>query len=156
MKTIIQSLLCLKLAAVFLTATLFSSQASAATVPFKASMEGLETPSIPPSQPALLSASGEASHLGRFTFNLEADVSDDLSVATGSVQFTAANGDKIFGSFVGVATAINLPIISIEEVITVTGGTGRFAGIEGSITLTRIVDVTNGFTAGVFDGEFAK
>ena len=145
----------LQMAALFVTAALAGSQASAATVPFRGSMEGFYT-SVPGINPATLSASGNASHLGRFTFMLEGQVSSDLLSAFGTVQFIAANGDKIFGEFIGEATLIELPIISIEENVTITGGTGRFADLTGNLTLTRFVDVTTGFTSGSFQGEIIK
>ena len=151
MNTIIKTSIYLQITGMLLTAAFAGSQASAATVPFRGSMEGIETAEVPGVQPAILSASGNASHIGRFTFALEAEVTPDASSAFGTVEFTAANGDKIFGEFTGVATLIALPIIWIEENVTITGGTGRFARITGNLTVTRFVDVTTGFTSGSFD-----
>jgi len=155
MKNITKTLLYLQMAAMLATAALASSQASAATVPFQGSMEGFYT-SVPGINPATLSASGNASQIGRFTFTLEGQVSSDLLSAFGTIQFIAANGDWIFGEFIGAATLIELPIIWIEENVTITGGTGRFADVTGNLTLTRFVDVTTGSTAGSFDGVIVK
>ena len=155
MKNITKTLLYLQMAAMLVTAALAGSQASAATVPFRGSMEGFYT-SVPGINPTTLSASGKASHIGRFTFALEAEVTPDASSAFGTVEFIAANGDRIFGEFTGVATLIALPIIWIEENVTITGGTGRFARVTGTLTVTRFVDVTTGFTSGSFEGEIIK
>jgi hypothetical protein len=57
----------------------------------------------------------------------------------GTFVKTAANGDQIFGTYVGTATVIQPPspvaIFSVNGTITFTGGTGRFAGATGSTTM---------------------
>jgi hypothetical protein len=154
MKILSTSLMYLTLAVAVLVPTA-SSRALAATVPFKGALEGAYT-SLPGENPTTMVASGKASHLGRFSYRFNAQVSPDATSAFGTVQFVGANGDKIFGEFSGEATLFELPLIWIEEEITITGGTGRFRGVTGHLTMIRYVDVTDGSTAGAFHGELIK
>src|SRR6476620_11406884 len=113
-----------------LAAAAFELCASAATVPFTGSLEGHYT-SVPGENPTTLVASGNASHLGRFSYSFLAEVSPDASTASGTVTFVAANGDKIYGDFTGETTSVDLPFIWLEEEVTVAGGTGRFENVTG-------------------------
>ena len=47
--------------------------------------------------------------------------------STGTARFTAANGDVLLATVAGQATRTSPTTLSIVEVYTVTGGTGRFA-----------------------------
>ena len=41
---------------------------------------------------------------------------------------------------------------NVIEIYTITGGTDRFAGASGTLTLKRLVSLTTGVTAGTFEG----
>jgi hypothetical protein len=45
---------------------------------------------------------------------------------------------------------------SITEINTITGGTGRFAGAQGSFTVERLVNLATGFTSGSFHGTITS
>ena len=105
--------------------------------------------------------SGVATHLGRFEMTYNVTVSLPAGSSTGSAVLTAANGDTIFTTIVGqgepVAGTPNLN--SIVEVNTITGGTGRFAGAQGSFTVERLVDLTDLSavpTSGSFHGTISS
>jgi hypothetical protein len=55
---------------------------------------------------------------------------------TGSAQWTAANGDSIYTTVVGSAIPGDV-VFTITEIHTITGGTGRFSGAQGSFTVHR-------------------
>jgi hypothetical protein len=38
------------------------------------------------------------------------------------------------------------------EILTITGGTGRFEGATGTVISTRVLDQVTGDTSGAFDG----
>ena len=93
-------------------------------LPFRGSFTTV-TDVPPPSAHA--TAEGTATHLGRFTGTLTADVNPD-STSTGTFTFTAANGDQLSGTFVGQGVFIPPNTARLTEVATIENGTGRFAG----------------------------
>lgn len=83
---------------------------------------------------------GTATHIGKYTIVNSHCVDPSTGALTGGTFVkTAANGDQIFGTYVGTATVIQPPspvaIFSVNGTITFTGGTGRFAGATGSTTM---------------------
>ena len=101
----------------------------------------------PPSAHA--TAEGTATHLGRFTATLEAEVTSDTS--TGTFTFTAANGDQLSGTFVGVEGVFIPPNTArIREVATIRNGTGRLDGATGTFTMVRFDTID--FAAGIATG----
>jgi hypothetical protein len=85
---------------------------------------------------------GNASHIGRFTYIVNATV-DVNGSSTGVFLLVFNNGDVIYGSVVGrgpVPPPAPPEPIRITEQLTITGGTGRFEGATGSLTFDRIVD----------------
>lgn len=112
-------------------------------LPFRGSFTGfIDVP--PPSAHA--TAEGTATHLGRFTGTFTAEVNSD-NTSTGTFSFTAANGDELSGTFIGIGGAFIPPNIArIVEVATIENGTGRFAGATGTFTMVRFdtIDFTTG------------
>ena len=75
------------------------------------------------------------------------------AAATGTFEFTAANGDTLAASFTRLGTPTTTPgIASIVETATITGVTGRFAGATGSLIVERRVDLLDLETTGSFEG----
>ena len=73
--------------------------------------------------------------------------------ATGSIRLIAANGDRLDATYIGQGTPTSEPgVVSIEEVATVTDGTGRFAGTTGEFTIQRVLTQGTGVSSGSFDG----
>jgi hypothetical protein len=128
-------------------------------VPFKGSLEGdvTITPLTPPYLQVDVEATGNATHLGRFSLDIPHQVNRANGTASGSYEFTAANGDMLFADFTGQATPTETPgILYIEETATITGGTGRFAGATGSFTVERLFDTIAGTTIGSFEGTISS
>src|SRR5919199_1044704 len=73
--------------------------------------------------------------------------------ATGVATFTAANGDTLTATVDGQGTPTTTPgVVSIVEVYTITGGTGRFADATGSFTLESTLEQSTGVSSGTFSG----
>ena len=128
-------------------------------VPFKGSFDGdvTVTPLAPPFVMVDVQATGEATHLGKFTLDIPHVVDRATRTAAGSYEFTAANGDKVYAEFTGLATPTEIPgVLYIEETATITGGTGRFAGATGSFTSERLYDTIEGTTTGSFEGTISS
>lgn len=119
-------------------------------LPFRGSFTTV-TDVPPPSAHA--TAEGTATNLGRFTGTLTADVNPD-STSTGTFNFTAANGDRLSGTFVGQGVFTPPNTARITEVATIENGTGRFAGATGTFTMIRFdnIDFATGKASG--DGTF--
>ena len=81
-----------------------------------------------------IDATGNATHLGRFTE--AADFTVTGLTAAGTTTWTAADGDQFSTSFTAHAVVVP-PILTATETHTITGGTGRFANISGSFTVVR-------------------
>ena len=138
------------------------SARAASAVPFQGKLEGIADPpqfEPPPSTffSAHLLATGNATHLGRFTMDYSHRVNLLTSQGIGAATFTAANGDTLTTTVEGTATPASSPTaFTVVETHTITGGTGRFADARGSLVVTRSVDFADPFTAGSIEGELTK
>jgi hypothetical protein len=124
-------------------------------VPFKGGLNGVVTVSKPTPQglPALVNATGNATHLGPFTLAIPHLVNPAKGTARGTYQCVAANGDRLTACFSGQAKTTSTPgVLAIVETATITGGTGRFGGASGSFTSERLYDMVAGTTIGSFEG----
>jgi len=129
--------------------------ASLKQLPFHGTMQSTDTVTLN-DFPVLVVESigtGHATPLGRFTWNLEVHADLAAGTATGTVVLTAANGDRLFTEFTATSAASDIPgTILISEIHTITGGTGRFAGANGSFTREAVSNMDMGITSGVLDG----
>ena len=115
-------------------------------------------PTCPPTTLRLTGAAeGTATHLGRFTAESLDVVDMATSTSTGTFDFTAANGDRLLTTSVGKEDRFIPPDVShVSLVLTITGGTGRFAGASGSLTARQVntIDGVAGTSSGTgsFEG----
>ena len=101
---------------------------------------------------------GTATHLGRFTAVQTERVDLATSTATGTYNFTAADGDELFATTVSLGEPTVPPnIANINGTGTISGGTGRFAGATGSFSyrFTMTIDFASGTStgSGSFEGS---
>jgi hypothetical protein len=148
----------LVMAAMLLTAVLAVPATAQKQVPFKGSLQGQETDTPqggPP--PTTLNVDGNTTGIttlvGQFSFTYQLTVNLADGTATGSAHLVAANGDSIDTTITGSNDVTATPgFATITEINTITGGTGRFAGAQGSFTVERLVNLATGFTSGSFHG----
>ena len=133
--------------------TIIAASAVAAETPFKGTVNADETvvPS-PPTASLTRDGTGTATYLGRYTEHIVMTINLPTLSSTGTATFTAANGDTLTATVIGQATRTGPTTLSIVEVYTITGGTGRFAGATGTLTLERTLDLTTGVSSGTFSG----
>ena len=127
-------------------------------VPFKGSIQGHEThtPQTFPEITANGSCTGIATLVGQLSFTYQDTINILAGTGTGVGQLIAANGDSIYTTIVGSSEPTGTPgVRSITEIDTITGGTGRFAGAQGSFIVERLVNQT-GFTSGSFHGTITS
>ena len=101
---------------------------------------------------------GNATHLGRFTATSEDRVNTTNNTATGTFNFTAASGDQLWTTTAGAENEFVPPNVSkVTTAATIVGGTGRFAGASGHLTIrtTQTIDfATNSATgSGTIEGQ---
>ncbi|HJP89273.1 MAG TPA: hypothetical protein VJ850_09590 [Candidatus Limnocylindrales bacterium] len=124
-------------------------------VPFKGTLAGtaIVTPINPPIVQVTITATGNATQLGRFTLVAPHTVNQATLTAVGNYYLTAANGDTITATLEGTAQMIDPPnVIATSETGVITGGTGRFAGATGTFHVDRIFNRETGVTTGTFEG----
>ena len=127
--------------------------AVAAETPFKGRVNAVETGTV--AFPTLFldrEGTGTATYLGRYTEHVTMVIDIPTLSSTGAATFTAANGDTLLATVAGQAIRTSPTTLSIVEVYTITGGTGRFADATGSFTLKSTLDQTTGASSGTLSG----
>ena len=109
-------------------------------LPFRGTLEATET-----ANGALhnLVGTGHATHLGRFAltsaFTVTAGV-PPTATASGTATWTAANGDEISTNVTGLGI-VTFPTVATTETHEITGGSGRFANVSGTIIVQRVINL---------------
>jgi hypothetical protein len=136
------------LPALILTMALALPAAAQTQVPFKGAFQGNDTVTPPT---LTQSITGVGTLVGQFSSTTVLTLT--ASGGTGSAHWIAANGDSIDTTVVGSPEHVPMSpcqvvgaqpedsYAKITEIHTITGGTGRFAGVQGSFTLTLYHDV---------------
>ena len=142
-------------AAVSLTS--IAAIAVAAETPFKGTVNADETvvPS-PPTASLTRDGTGTDTYLGRYTEHIVMTINLPTLSSTGTATFTAANGNTLTATVIGQATRTGPTSLSIVEVYTVIGGTGRFADATGNFALNSNVDQVTGVSSGTLSGAIDK
>jgi hypothetical protein len=145
---------CIPAAAIILAATLAITAAAQQQVPFKGAMQGNDTDTAftDTTVTVLTVGSGIGTQLGQFTFTQTAVVNFTNGQDTGTATWFAASKDSLSTTFYGSGEVIGPNLFSITEHHTITGGTGRFAGAQGTFTVTRMASGTTFLTSGSFLG----
>jgi len=159
MKTIRQSNTYLAMAAVILTAAVALTAAAQPLVPcgpdaapvcFNGTFQGSDDISQEPT--LIQSMEGIGTIIGRFSSTTTLTLGP--SGGTGTATWMAANGDSIATTVVGTPGGVGTApcqgvgaqpgdlYIKVTFIHMITGGTGRFAGVQGSFTVTQYHDVS--------------
>lgn len=135
-------------AAALILAALALPAAAQQQVPFKGTFQGSDNVAPPT---ITQSIAGTGTHVGQFSSTTVLTLTP--SGGTGSAHWIAANGDSIDTTVVGSPEHVPMApcqvagaqpddtYAKVTEIHTITGGTGRFAGVQGSFTLTLYHDV---------------
>lgn len=79
------------------------------------------------------------------------------AVTAGTFTLTAANGDKVFGTFSGRALPTDNPnVVAYQDPGVITGGTGRFAAASGILTTSGLADLATGEYKGTIAGSVSR
>jgi hypothetical protein len=154
-------------AAALLCVALFATPAAAAvSVPITLTYEGTFglTSELPDCTgvPVTDTLTGTGSHLGLFTATYPHCVDLNTGQFAGTATFTAANGDELVVDLAGVAPD---PTCRTDcdirfETGTITGGTGRFEGAEGTLAgagkVTLVEATLTGTVTATLEGTINK
>lgn len=105
-----------------------------------------------------VTGTGHSTQLG----NYRGDYRECLDPATGAVTngtftLTAANGDKVFGTYGGQAFPTDDPsVVNYVDPGVVTGGTGRFEGAGGTLTTSGLANLATGEYQGTVTGSVSR
>jgi hypothetical protein len=154
MKNTLRSNVYLPMAAMILTAALAVPAAAQNQVPFNGAMQGtdFDIAFTDTTVTVLTVGTGIGTLVGQFSFTQTVTVDFATSTSTGSAHLIAANGDSISTTITGSGEVIEPGLFRIEDVHTITGGTGRFAGAQGSFTVKRLASGVTFLTSGSYDG----
>jgi len=140
---------------IILASTVFAAPAAAERqLLFKGTLQAVETHVVTfPTFSMDLTGSGNATQLGLFTMSFQGEVFIPTSSGTGTGTLVAADGSSLYADVLGQGTPTENPgIISIVEMWTITGGTGRFAGATGTVTVERVVNQATLTSSGTISG----
>jgi len=103
-----------------------------------------------------LVGTGTATHLGRYTLVVDYVLSLVTIAGSERMTLTAANGDVLTaeGTAQGAPSEDGQSLSSLES-LTITGGTGRFAGATGSFILRQVNIAADRNSSGSFDGTIS-
>jgi hypothetical protein len=105
-----------------------------------------------------VTGTGRTTQLGNYSGNYR----ECLDPATGAVTggtfaLTAANGDKVFGTYSGQALPTADPnVVTYQDPGVITGGTGRFAGATGAMTTSGLANLATGEYSGTITGRVSR
>ena len=105
-----------------------------------------------------VSGTGYTTELGNYSGHyLECFDPATGAVTGGTFTLTAANGDKLFGTFSGHAVPTDDPnVVSYEDPGVITGGTGRFAHAGGSMSTSGHANLATGGYSGTLTGSVSR
>lgn len=155
MKKIVVSVVTGLLLLIVLASTTFAAPAAGQReLRLKGDLQATETQQgAPPRIHINLNGSGNATKLGLFTYSMQAELTVPALSATNTATFVAADGSGLSAEGTGQGTPTGTPgVISIVETLTITGGTGRFEGAGGSITIRRLVNRATFESSGTIEG----
>jgi hypothetical protein len=86
-------------------------------------------------------ASGVLTHLGKYTGHFEgsAQIVGGRTLVEGTFTLVAANGDQLTGTWTLNGSLPSGEVHTATVVLTITGGTGRFADASGTITIPLLL-----------------
>lgn len=91
----------------------------------------------------VIDAAGNSPRIGKFTLVISYERNTATGAEEGFYLFTTPKG-TLTATFVGDTVASSLNVFTVDDTITITEGTGRFAGATGGLQATRVYEHTVG------------
>jgi hypothetical protein len=128
-------------------------QESKHTVSVKGTFKTLAAPLSTAPGGRVVNGTGQISHFGKSTFVDYPVVNFATLSGTGMYTLTAANGDQLTGTTIIALEVLTPTTFQVIIHVTITGGTGRFAGATGDIYGRDVLDLNNPAGALTIVGE---
>jgi hypothetical protein len=131
------------------SANISSAEENSAAVVLRGTDVGKFT-ATPTSNPQVVvtsdAAVGELTSIGSFTLRANEHINlQTLEVSQAHFTITAANGDRLMGTYKGTAHATGIPnVIEYDVAGLISAGTGQFEGISGAIVFHGSADLGQG------------
>lgn len=110
-----------------------------------------------PGVEVLISGAGNAAHLGRYRYTATECFEPVAGTFAGSATMIAADGARLVGTYSGVVTTTDDPnVITYDEMLTISGGSERFAGASGQVHIVGWADLATGAYAQTLDGWISR
>ena len=104
-----------------------------------------------------VTGTGHATQIGKYSIHYrECFVPATGAVTAGSFTLTAANGDIVFGTYVGQAVPEGDSSVRFEDPGVITGGTGRFAGATGTLDQSGVANLASGDYSANISGSISN
>ena len=126
----------LALALVALSPASAGAKAGGTDRPVKGTATGTVTGTLGAQIGVTVDLSGNVTHVGKYTVHMDAAgvISNGQVVGDGTFTVVAANGDQLTGPTTFTAPLPGDNVHTTTAVLTITGGTGRFADASGTLT----------------------
>ena len=107
----------------------------------------------PPTMKVELEGIGHATGLGCFVLDIDTTVLLATSYGTGVIAIDTGCGNTLSGTIVGQGSPKpGVDAVPVIGTMTITGGTGRFLGASGTLTIKRILSRSTGVSTGTIEG----
>lgn len=133
-------------------------QRSDALRPFKGSCATTFNPApfpLPPIHRQTDVGTCQLTLLGRTAFYGVQDINFAAGTQSGTRTLTAANGDALYIAHVGTSAPAAPGQVAFTAQLTITGGTGRFAGATGSAQATGLATLATTSASITIDGAIS-
>jgi len=94
-------------------------------------------------------------HLGRTDFYGELDINFATGTQSGWRTLTAANGDELHVTTSGTNAGAVGGMVTIDALLTIAGGTGRFTAATGSARATGLANLATRTTVTTIEGSIS-
>jgi len=103
-----------------------------------------------------IDGAGTATHVGRYEYSALECFNLGAGTFAGAATITAADGATLSGHYAGTVAGTAGPnVITYAEDFVIDGGTGRFAGASGHLTVDGLADLATGAHSQTLSGSLA-
>ena len=105
----------------------------------------------------VIGGAGNAAHMGRYVYTAVECFDPIAGTFAGLATMIAADGSRLAGAYTGrVAATDDLDVITYDELLTITGGSDRFAEAAGQVHIIGWANLVTGAYGQTLDGRVTR